>query len=162
MLGVGLLDADGGHRFLNLTGHRSFRRKEQELGQLLGKGRCTADLRASQLALDDCGRNSPNVHAPVLVEGAVFGCHHGVNRVFGDGIERGPFAAFHEVFVRNLPVHVVDVGHQLRVNLLELREGREFGREMVVGDDDANDSEEYGRAQDGEANQELPVRKEIL
>ena len=162
LLGVGLFDADGGHRFLDFTGDGAFRREEQELGQLLGEGGGSAELLAAQGTLDDGRRDGPDVHAPVLVEGSVFGRHHGVDCVFGDGVEGSPFAALHEVFVRDFPVHVIYIGDELRVDLLELREGREFGRVMVVGDDDADDSEEDRRKQDSEANQEFPVRKEIL
>ena len=87
LLRVGLFDADSRHHFLDLTGNRTFRREEQELGQLLGQGRCTAELVARDGTFDKRRRNRPNVHAPVLVEGAVFGRHHGMDRVFGDGVE---------------------------------------------------------------------------
>ena len=139
LLGVGLFDADGGHRLFDFTGDGTFRREEQEFGQLLGEGGGAAELLAAEGALDDCRRDSPDVHAPVVVEGAVLGRHDGVNRVFGDGVETDPFAAFHEVLVRNLPVHVVDVCHEFRVDLLELREGREFRQVVVVDYDDSDE-----------------------
>ena len=162
LLGVGLLDADGGHRLLDLTGNGTFRREEQELGQLLREGGGATELLVAQCALNNGGGDGPHVHAPVLVEGAVFGGHHGVDGIFGDGIKRCPFAAFHKVFMSDLPVHVVDVGDELRIDLFELGERREFGQVMVVDDDDRSESGDNGEAEDGKADDELLVGELLL
>ena len=127
-----LFDTDSRHHFLDLTRNRTFRREEQELGQLLRQRRCTAELLARQGTFHNSRGNRPHVHAPVIIEGTVFGSHHGVNRIFGNGIETCPFAAFHKVFVSNLSVHVVDIRDKLRIDLFKLRKRRQFRREMVI------------------------------
>ena len=82
--------------------------------------------------------------------------------IFGDGIKRCPFAAFHKVFMSDLPVHVVDVGDELRIDLFELGERREFGQVMVVDDDDRSESGDNGEAEDGKADDELLVGELLL
>ena len=126
------------------TGNRTFRREEQELGQLLRQGRCTAELVAGPGTFDKRRRNSPNVHAPVLVKSAVFGRHHGLNRLLRNRVDRGPFAAFHKVFVRNLSILVVDIRHELRIDLLQLRKRRQL-RRVVDKDDDNNNEQQDNR-----------------
>ena len=98
----------------------------------------------------------------MVVEGAVFGRHHGVDCVFGNGVERSPLAAFHEVFVCDFSVHVVDVGDKFRVDLLQLSEGREFRQVVVIDDYYHGEADNDGNAQNGEANEELLVRKEFF
>ena len=140
---ISLFDADSRHHFLNLTRNRTFRREEQKLGQLLRQGRCTAELFARQGAFHNSRGNRPHVHAPVAIEGAVFGGHHGVNRIFGNRVEARPFATFHKVFVGNLSVHVINVRDKSRIDLLKLRKRRQFRREMIVDGDYSNKSREH-------------------
>ena len=157
-LRVGLFDADRRHHFLDLTGKRAFRREEEELGELLRQGRCTAELVARDGTFDKRRRNRPNVHAPVLVERTVFGRHHGMDRIQWNRVDGSPFATFHEVFVRNLAILVVNVRHESRIDLLELRKRRQFRRIMNV-DGQRSDKRHENRAHENKEPAENLVGK---
>ena len=132
---VSLFDADCRHHFLDLTRNRTFRSQEQEFSQLLRQGRGTAELFARHGAFHNGRRNRPHVHAPVAIEGAVFGSHHSVNGIFGNRVKARPFAAFHKIFVSNLSVHVINVRDKSRIDLFQLRKRRKLRREMIVDRD---------------------------
>ena len=81
--------------------------------------------------------------------------------VYGNRIVGNPFAAFHVVLVGDFPVHVVDVRDEFRVDLLQLRERREFRREMDVGGEDGDDSRDDGDTENDEPLDDFFVGEKI-
>ena len=98
----------------------------------------------------------------MTVESTVFGRHHRMNRIGRNRIKASPFTTFHKVFVGNLAVHVVDVGHEFRVDLLQLRKRRKLRREMVINSHHRDKRRNHRNSQNNQPFDHLAVSKPAL